>query len=82
MEMWCVEKRSSSFYLQKKRKGHYLLLRTKSKHCIAIDANRRIIMESYQVFPEVKKLNKGGFKALDVNPKKLGKLWQIERKRE
>ena len=46
------------FLLTKKRKGRYLLLWNNSKHCIAIDANRRIIMESYQDFPRVKTLSK------------------------
>ena len=68
------------YLLTKKRKGRYLLLRNFNEHCIAIDANLGIIMESYQEFPEVEKLNKGGFKALDVNPQKLSELWQLERK--
>ena len=66
------------FLLMKKRKGRYLLLRNNSKHCIAIDVNRRINMESYQDFSGVKKLPKKGFNELGVNPKKLGKLWRLE----
>jgi hypothetical protein len=40
-------------------------------------------MESCRDYPEVEKLNKGGFKALDIeidNPQKLSALWQLEHK--
>ena len=58
-------------------------MRNFNEHCIAIDANLGIIMESCTDYREVEKLNKRGFKDLDIeidNPQKLGALWQLEHK--
>ena len=67
------------FLLTRKGAERFLLLRNSSTQCIALDANCRVIMESYVDFPGVKKLSKKGFNELGVNPRKLGKLWRLER---
>ena len=46
--------------------GKYLLMTERGSHCIAVDADRRLVMESDPAFPHPQPLSAAGFEALKV----------------
>ena len=46
--------------------GKYLLMTEHGTHCIAVDADRRLVMESDPAFPAAQPLSPEGFAALQV----------------
>ena len=46
--------------------GKYLLLTEHGRHCVAVDADRGLIMESDPAFPQPQPLSRAGFDALGV----------------
>ena len=46
--------------------GKYLLMTEHGTHCVAVDADRRLVMESDPAFPAAQPLSPEGFAALQV----------------
>ena len=47
-------------------RGKYLLMTEHGTHCVAVDADRRLVMESDPAFPAAQPLSPEGFAALQV----------------
>ena len=53
-------------YLLRQTTGKFLLLTVHGRHCIAVDADRGLVMESDPAFPQPQPLSLAGFRALQV----------------
>ena len=53
-------------HLSRQTCGKFLLLTEHGRHCIAVDADRGLIMESDPAFPRPQPLSLAGFEALQV----------------
>ena len=53
-------------HLVNQASGKYLLMTEHGTHCIAVDADRRLVMESDPAFPVAQPLSPEGFAALQV----------------
>ena len=53
-------------YMVGQTAGKYLLLTEHGRHCVAVDADRGLIMESDPAFPQPQPLSRAGFDALGV----------------
>jgi hypothetical protein len=60
--------------------GKYLLPTEKRKHCIAVDCDRRLIMESDPEFPAPLSLNLDSFANISVVKQDLSKLYRVIQK--
>ena len=69
-----------SYLMHSTTTGKYLLPTEKGKHCIAVDADRGIIMESDPKFPVPLPLNYESFKLFSVNENDLSKLYRVIQK--
>ena len=62
-------------YLVNSKTGKFLLV--VGQHCIAIDADRGLILESHPNYPPVSKLSLESFTKLDIFTKDLQKLYRL-----
>jgi len=53
-------------HLVNQASGKFLLMTEDGTHCIAVDADRRLVMESDPAFPHPQPLSAAGFEALKV----------------
>ena len=53
-------------HLSRQTTGKFLLLTVHGRHCIAVDADRGLVMESDPAFPQPQPLSLAGFRALQV----------------
>lgn len=66
-----------SYLTHRTTTGKFILPIENQKHCIAVDCDRRLIMESDPKFPAPLPLNLESFAKINVDKRDLSKLYRV-----